>query len=352
MLIAHEQTGPDFSLPPLELRAIARRAAIPALLAVAALAAVVLAGGRIQALADGLRRGLDVSPGWALLAVLLESLSLLGYVGLLALVAGRATPRIRTRESAQITLAGAAATRLLPTAGVGGIALAVWSLRRAGLRSQVAARTLLSFLVLLYSVFLLAIVAAGVLLALGVVESHGPRALGVAPALFASLAIATSVLFAIRRRPVAAANAPTPGAQGLRARVLAASDLIGAAVRDGVALIREGDPRLLGAIVYWGFDAAVLLAMLHAVGADPVVPVVALAYLVGQLANTVPIPGSVSGGMAGVLIAFGVPAEIALPAVLGYRAIAIWLPLPVALASLPALRATFARWGSEDRIST
>ena len=58
------------------------------------------------------------------------------------------------RESTQITLGGAAATRLLPTAGVGGAAVTLWSLRRAGLGGRGAARTLLTFLVLLYSVFL------------------------------------------------------------------------------------------------------------------------------------------------------------------------------------------------------
>jgi uncharacterized membrane protein YbhN (UPF0104 family) len=347
-MIAHEQTVPELSLPTVDVRAVARRAAVPVLLVGVALAAALLAGGRIQALADGLRRGLDVSPGWALLGALLECVSLLGYVGLLALVAGRATPRVRVRESAQIALAGAAATRLLPTAGAGGVALAVWSLRRAGLGARASARTLLSFLVVLYSVFLLAIIVAGAVLALGLAGGHGPRELGVAPALAASLAIALCLLFASRRDAEADVAGNQSSGRGLRGRTLVAAGLIGAAVRDAWALVRGGDPRLAGAIAYWAFDAAVLWAMLHAVGAAPVLPVVALAYLVGQVANTVPIPGSVSGGMAGVLIAFGVPAEIALPAVLGYRAIAVWLPLPVALASLPALRATIARWSSED----
>ena len=52
-----------------------------------------------------------------------------------SLVAGAATPRVGRRESAQITLVGAAATRLLPTAGAGGAATTLWSLRRAGLRA-------------------------------------------------------------------------------------------------------------------------------------------------------------------------------------------------------------------------
>jgi hypothetical protein len=133
-----------------------------------------------------------------------------------------------------------------------------------------------------------------------------------------------------------------------RSPVKAGARLIGDAVGDACRLVRSGDPRLAGAIAYWVFDAAVVWAMLHAFGSPPVLPVIALAYFVGQAANTLPIPGSVTGGMTGVLIAFGVPIGLALPSVLAYRAVAIWLPSPVALGAVPALKATVTRWGRED----
>ena len=44
--------------------------------------------------------------------------------------------------------------------------------------------------------------------------------------------------------------------------------------------------------------------MLHAFGAPPPFAVVVLAYFVGQVGNTIPIPGAVSGGIVGVLVAF------------------------------------------------
>ena len=88
--------------------------------------------------------------------------------------------------------------------------------------------------------------------------------------------------------------------------------------------------------------------MLHAVGASASLPVVGLAYFAGQVANTLPIPGSVSGGIAGMLIAFGSTAAAAVPAVLAYRAVAVWLPTPAAIAALPRLRATTERWRRED----
>jgi uncharacterized membrane protein YbhN (UPF0104 family) len=348
-MLASDYTISEFALPAPDVRAIARRVAIAALLAAAAVAGVFLAGGRVHAFADAMRRGLGVSPSWAVMGAVFECLSLAGYVGLLSLVAGRVTPRVRARESAQITLAGAAATRLLPTAGVGGLTLTLWALRRAGLRPRAAARTLLLFLVLLYSVFLVSVVLAGAALALGIVGSHGPSALSAIPALAATLGIAVCVALAWRgAREPRADDSSDPADRMRRSRVKSGARLVGDAVCEARGLVRLGDPRLAGAIAYWLFDAAVVWAMLHAFGSPPALPVIALAYFVGQVANTLPIPGSVSGGMAAVLIAFGVAPGLAIPAVLAYRAIAVWLPSPVAIAAVPALRATVRRWVRED----
>jgi uncharacterized membrane protein YbhN (UPF0104 family) len=348
-MLAADHSITDLPLPPIDLRALARRIAVPAVVAAAAVAVVVLAGGRVHSFTDALHRVLGVSPGWAAVGALFEFVSLAGYVALLSLVAGRATPRVGSRESVQITLAGAAATRLLPTAGAGGAALTLWALRRAGLRPMAATQTLLAFLVVLYSVFLISIVLCGSALAFGLVPSRGPAALSVVPAIAATLGIALAVALAFGRRPrpEIEAGADANG-RGLASRLRSGARLIADAVRDAARLVRLGDPRLAGAFAYWVFDAAVLWAMLHAFGSPPALAIVALAYFVGQIANTLPIPGSVSTGIAGVLIAFGVPVELALPAVLAYRAVSVWLPAPVAIAAVPGLRATVARWGHED----
>src|SRR6185437_2975335 len=121
----------------------------------------------------------------------------------------RATARVGMRESARITFAGAAATRLLPTAGAGGAALAVYALRRAGLKPAAAARTLLVFLVLLYSVFLASIAIAG-----------------------AAVAIVLALVFAT----VVGGEAGEPAAD--RSRIEKGVRLVGGAVRDAIALVR------------------------------------------------------------------------------------------------------------------
>jgi uncharacterized membrane protein YbhN (UPF0104 family) len=347
-MLAPNHTAVDLALPPLDLRALARRAALPGVLALAAVGALFFAQGRLHAVSDAINRGLGVSPGWAAVAAVFECASLAGYVGLLSLVAGRAAPRVGVRESAQITLAGAAATRLLPTAGAGGLALVVWALRQAGLPTRAATRTLLAFLVVLYSVFLGSVLFAGGAVALGRVSDHGPVELAAIPAVIAALGIVSALALAANRgvEPDFGSD-DAPDVDQPRSRIKVSAQFAGDAVRDALALVRTGDARLAGAFAYWVFDAAALWAMLHALGSPPPLPVVVLAYFVGQAANTLPIPGSVSGGIAGVLIAFGAAPALAVPAVLAYRTVAVWLPTPGAIAAVPALRTTLARWRRE-----
>ncbi len=332
----YSEPAADTVIPAFDARAFARKAAIPAALAAVVVAVLVVAGGPLHAFADALRRAVDADPRWVVAAAVLELLSFAGYIALLWMIGSRATDRLRLSESVQVTLGGAAATRLLPTGGVGGAALTVWAFRRTGMTAREATRTLLGFLITLYSVFLAAITTSGALIALGLAHGNGPLALSAVPAAAAALGIAGSLALGAR--------SSRPGS----ARLLAAADVFGEAVRDALGHVRALDPRLLGAVAWWTFDGAVLWAMLHAFGAPPPLAVVVLAYFVGQVGNTIPVPGAVSGGMVGILVAFAVPADLALVSVLAYRAVAIWLPAPIGLVALGSLRKTMARWSLED----
>jgi uncharacterized membrane protein YbhN (UPF0104 family) len=307
---APQPSGDELGLPAVDVRAIARRAAVPAAIAAAGAALVLAAGKPTQAFADALERAAHADARWVAAAAVFELLSFAGYVALLWLVAGRATPKMGVRESAEVTLSG-------------------------------AGRTLLTFLVLLYAVFLGSIAVAGTLLALGATAMHGPLALTAIPAALATAGIAIPLALGLRQRRAAVAAAATPG------RVRSSARLLGEAVDDALRLVRGADARLLGALAWWAFDAAVLWAMLDAFGAGVPLLVVVLAYFVGQAGNLIPIPGAVSGGIAGVLLAFGVDADLAIVSVLGYRAVAIWLPAPIGLAALASLRTTLRRWTVE-----
>ena len=331
-------TTADFSLPALDLSLLARRAALPLALAAVALAVVLLAGGPIGVLADALGRALSADPRWIALAAVAELLSFGGYVALFWLVGRRATPRLDLRAGAEITFGGAAATRLLPTAGVGGAALTLWAINKTGIGTKRAGRALLTFLSLLYGMFLLGIAISGAAIALGLGGDPGHAALAGGAALAAGLAIGVALALAAR----------TGETRDDAGRIARGAALLGASVRDALGFVRSGDARLLGAPAWWAFDAAVLWATFHALGEPPALAVLAFAYFAGQVGNTIPVPGAVSGGMVGTLLAFGVAPDLALSSVLAYRAVAIWLPAPIGLAALGALRARVARWARED----
>lgn len=297
-----------------------RQLALGAVGAVALAAVLALGIGPAAELTEALERAASADLVWAAAGVGFEAASFAGYIVLFWLVAGRATKAVGLRESAEVTFAGAAATRLLPTAGLGGIALTLWALARAGLEARAAVRALLTFNVLLYAIFMSALAGAGLALALDAAPGDGPLVLMVAPALFGLAAIGAAL--ALRRAPT----------------------VLGHAIAGAVAELRRADPRLLGALAWWGFDLAVLAAMFQALGESPPAAVLVLAYFTGAVANTIPLPGLVSGGTIGILLAFGVDASAALPAVLAYRAIALWLPATFGAVAIAGLRRTAVRW--------
>ncbi len=351
----------EIALPQFDAVGLARRAALPAAIVVAGLATLILVQGKLGVIADAFHRALDADWRWVAAGAAFELLSFVGYVALMWLVAGRATPRIDLRRAVEVTLGGAAATRLLPTAGVGGAALTLWTFRRAGMNKRESMRTLLTFLVVLYAVFLGAIVVSGAVTA---ASGEGPLTLSAIPTAIAATGFAVVLVLGLRRRragangitnadrdPAAVERVGTPVSDTTNpgaGRVRRGALVLGDATADAIGLLRARDPRLLGALAWWTFDAAVLWAMLSAFGAANAIAVVALAYFVGQVGNALPIPGAVSGGMVGVLLAFGVQADLAVVAVLAYRAIAIWLPAPIGLLALASLRRTIARWSHEQ----
>jgi uncharacterized protein (TIRG00374 family) len=146
---------------------------------------------------------------------------------------------------------------------------------------------------------------------------------------------------------VASAQLVKPG-EGRVRRALAP---VGDGVRDARRLIRMGNPGLLGAIMWWGFDIATLWACFAAFGDSPAAGVLVVGYFVGTLANTLPLPGGVGGvegGMIGAFAAFGVDPGAAIVAVLAYRFFAFWLPIGPGVFAFGSLRRTVAKWEAED----
>jgi uncharacterized membrane protein YbhN (UPF0104 family) len=300
---------------------------------------LVLLAPAVADLPDALRRLEHGDTRWLALALVLEALSFLGHAILFRAVGLDERGRIGLRASVEITLAGHAATRVLASAGAGGVALTAWAMHRSGMERATVAARMTTFLVLLYSVYMVALVLGGAGLALGVLAGGGSLAITVVPAVFGAVVIAI-VLSAQRIRP----------GEGRLRRVLAP---LGAGVRDARRLAGSGNAGLLGALMWWSFDIGVLWACFHAFGAAPALGVLVVAYFVGTLANTLPLPGGiggVEGGMIGALAAFGVDPALALVAVLAYRGFAFWLPIVPGAIAFFTLRRTVAGWELEDRL--
>ncbi len=287
---------------------------------------------------------------WLVAAALLELCSFGGYVALFraVFVDVEQSGRISWNVSYQITLAGLAATRLFAAAGAGGIALTAWALRRAGMEPRLVASRMIAFMALLYAVYMIALVIGGVGLYVGIVSGRAPFAITIVPAIFGAgviLLFTSMTLLPADIERLVTARGQAQGMIGRVARRLATvPESAASGVRTAIALVRTP--------AWWGFDIATLWACFHAFGYAPHKGVIVMAYFVGWVANTLPLPGGiggVEGGLIGAFSAFGVSVQAAVVAVLAYRAFSFWLPtLPGAVAYFQ-LRHTVHGWELADR---
>lgn len=273
----------------------------------------------------------DANLAWVAVGLAFEVLSCLGYVVLFDLVFGR----LGRSLSSRLSLSELAVNSVVSVSGLAGIALGAWVLRSKGFAvERIAKRSVLIF-VLTSAVNVGAVAVIGVLMWLGVVPGSRDELLTLLPAAAAVATIAGTLALASWARR-AASRRPRSG------RLTVALTAIGGGVEDALKLIRERDWRLLGAVGYWLLDNLVLYACLAAFGHAPSFWVVAMAYLVGMLANSVPVPGgfvAVEGGLVGMLLLFGArPGSLVIAAVVIYRAISLWVPAVIGSLAFLSLR--------------
>jgi putative heme transporter len=293
---------------------------------------------------------------WIAAGVAFEVLSFGGYIVLFRSVFVHGQARIGWQESYEITMAGLLATRLFAAAGAGGVALTAWALRRSGMPPRLVASRMVAFVVLLYVIYAGSMIIDGIGLGTGLFPGGGSFAITFVPAIVATIMLAAAGAMALlpgdlERRLHGWASGSGRLAHFV-ARAVTVPALAAAGVRTAIALIRTRDPGLLGAPAWWGFDIAVLWAMFHAFGTPPPFTVIWMAYFVGMLGNLLPLPGGlggVEGGMIGAFAAFGVDINLAVLAVLSYRAISFWLPTAPGVVAYFQLRRTVARWREEQQ---
>jgi uncharacterized protein (TIRG00374 family) len=320
----------------------------------ASLAALYFLLPQIAGLDDTWNRINQGRPAWISAALLLTVGMFGGYVAMFRGVFLRAGSRIGWRESYQITMAGLAASRLFAAGGAGGLVLTAWALRRSGMRKRMVADKTISFLVLTYLPYAIAVVVCGFALHFGLFGGEDPFSLTFVPAVVGVILLA--IAFAIAFIPTDLARRIAPftkrkGRLGRAARQLAeAPAATSAGVREALEHLRSRDPALLGAVAYWAFQIAVLWAAFHAFGDAPTIGVLVQAFFIGMLGNLLPMPGGVGGvegGMIGAFAAFGVDSGLAVVAVLVYRAFTFWLPLVPGVIAYFRLRRTIETWRRE-----
>jgi uncharacterized protein (TIRG00374 family) len=209
--------------------------------------------------------------------------------------------------------------------------------------------------VIQYFVYLAAVVVCGLGLYWGLFAGGGPVELTLIPAIIAIsvIALVASMAFVpgdFRHRLEGLAK--RRGRVGkLAAQLASAPEAVGAGVRTAIGMVRERRIGLVGALIYWAFDIAVLGLSFRAFGSVVPIAVLVLGYFLGTLGSLLPLPGGiggVEGGMIGAFVAFGLPAGRAVVAVLAYRAISFWLPTLPGIVGYLRLRKTVKRWQAED----
>ncbi len=210
----------------------------------------------------------DADPIWVAVAVVFAVLMFFSYVALFRGVVGERVLHLEWRESYQITMAGLAATRLFSAGGAGGIVLTYWALRKAGMPRRQTACRMVAFLVLLYAVYMVALVVFGVLLRTGVLSGASPVGLTIVPAAIAGAVIVVFLLIALIPEDVERRLASF--AQGYRfrrwtQRLASGPATLASGTRTAIAFVRNpsrGGMAVAGAIGFWAANIGILWASL------------------------------------------------------------------------------------------
>jgi uncharacterized protein (TIRG00374 family) len=345
-----EETEPSFFASP-------KRILQTVVVVVLLLAAIYILLPRIVGIQGAVEQLGNAAPGWLVVALVFCVLMFFSYVALFRGVVGESVVHLEWSESYQITMAGLAATRLFSAGGAGGIVLTYWALRKAGMERRQTACRMVAFLVLLYAVYMVALVVFGVLLRVGVLSGESPAGLTIVPAAIAGGILVIGLAIALIPNDVERRLARF--AQGYRfhriaQRLASAPATLASGTRTAIAFVRNpsrGGLAVVGAIGFWACNIGILWASFHAFDVHIPLGVVVQGFFIGMVANLFPLApggvGAVDAGMIGTFVLFGLPSSEVFAAVLTYRLAAFWLPIPPGIVAFFQLRRTVSRWEAE-----
>jgi uncharacterized membrane protein YbhN (UPF0104 family) len=230
---------------------------------------------------------------------------------------------------------------IVPGGSLASIGVGAWILHRFGMPSATIAERQFNLSFLNTAVDALALVGFGGGLAAGIFAGERNLSLTLLPAVVAAAGIVAALLIARR-----AATYPRR-LEGEHPRLAGAISSLAEAVHatDRILFHRCGLRSLLGALAYLGFDALVLWTAFFAIHAHPVpgFAVLVMAYIIGALGGSIPLPAGIGavGGIAGMLILYGIGHNDAVAAVLLYEAVGLIVPLAGGGIAYLFLRRTF-----------
>jgi uncharacterized protein (TIRG00374 family) len=326
------------------------------------LVAIYVVFPKLVGLDDALRKLDEAVWYWVVIAIGFNVAAFAAYVALFRGVLGGTRDddvhrRLDLRASYLITMAGLAATRIFSAGGAGGIVLSYWALRKAGMPRRRSACRMVAFLVLTYGVYTVALVTFGILLRTHVLPGDAPFGGTVVPAILSAIAIGVFLLIALIPDDVERRIQRFAG--GYRhtrylTRVAKGPATVASGVRTAIDYVRNprrGALAVGGAIGFWAANICVLWACFEAFGGDVPFAVLVQGFFVGMAANLIPSPaggvGSVDAGMIAAFVLFGIDEATVFPAVLAYRVIAFWLPIPPGIVAFFQLRSKVAGWERE-----
>lgn len=299
----------------------------------------------------------EASAVWVGVAVGFCVLSFVTYIALFrAVVGGEAFP-ISWSEAYEINMAGFAATLFFSAGGAGGVVLTYWALRQGGMERRDVGTRMVAFIVLHYLFYPLAIVVCGVLLRTGVLHGSTEVSLTIVPAAIAGLVILAGMTIALvpsdieRRIRSASARRPTVK---IFARLATVPATLSEGVRVALRLVAHptrAGLAILGAIGFWAANVGILWASFKAFGIAIPFGVVVMGFFIGMVANLIPfVPagvGAVDAGMIGTFVLFGFPESEVFAAILIYRLVAFWLPIPTGVVAFFQLRKRVRGWKAD-----
>jgi uncharacterized protein (TIRG00374 family) len=312
---------------------------------------------KLVGLGDALSRLGDADPLWIAIAVGFNVLAYATYIALFKAVVGGDALRLTWLETYEINMAGVAATLLFSAGGAGGVALTYWALRKAGMGRRDVGRRMVAFVSLHYVFYPFALILFGILLRTGVMHGEDSVELTIIPAAVAGLLLIIGALITLipsdaEQRLARYANSER-SQQWLRTAGKVPATL-GEGFRFALGLFAHpsrGGLAVIGAAGFWAFSIGVLWASFHAFGVHVPLAVVVQGYFLGMVANLFPLApagvGAVDAGMIGAFVLFGFPSETVFPAILIFRLVSFWMPIPPGIFAFFQLRNTVHRWEEE-----